>query len=219
MKKLLMVFLSFFLCFFFIHPALAIPVYIENYSFESNQPEDGGWASDPVKGPYITQIDGWAKTGSTGTWQPTTGPTDPYPGGVPDGINVAFSNGGTISQTLAEALTANYQYTLQVYVGNRTDTAFQDYFVELWAGELLAFENSLVPADGEFLSSIVYTAVTGDSNIGNFLEIRLWSDTGAQVNFDLVTLDASPIPEPATILFLGSGIIGLAKIRRKSKKY
>lgn len=218
MKRLSILTLSFLLCFLVSTTVFAAPIYIENHSFESNQPSDGGWVPDPVRGPWVYEIDGWNITstgGDSGTFQPTS---YVYPGGVPDGLNVAYSNGGIISQTLSDVLTAEMTYTLGVWIGNRIEPGFfPAYSIELWAGGLLASTGSVTPDEGEFLQAITYTSSYGGAYLGNQLEIRLVS-TGGQLNYDLVTLDASPIPEPTTMFLLGSGLIGLAGANRRFKK-
>ena len=111
-------------------------------------------------------------------------------------MNVAWLNGPILSQVLSETLSEGYKYTLQVYVGKRADLRFSSYAVQLLAGgNLLAQENSLSPKNGQFLlSTVTYTALAGDSYLGLPLEIRLLSG-GIQVNFDMVSLDASPVAE------------------------
>jgi len=46
---------------------------------------------------------------------------------------------------------------------------------------------------------------------------NLFEDFSSIENYDLSTL-AEPVPEPATVLLLGSGLICLAGFRRKFKK-
>ena len=175
----------------------ASPISINNPSFEVDVPEDGGWSSSGggsgVNSGYIT---GWNLPGGWGgTFRPTA---IPFPGGVPDGLNTAWLNGHTISQLLSETLSQGYNYTLQVYVGNRADLNFSSYGVQLLAGgNLLAQDdNSLSPPDGQFmLSTVTYTAFSDDSYLGLPLEIRL-TGGGIQVNFDMVSLDASPTISP-----------------------
>ncbi|GBL14129.1 hypothetical protein MTo_01426 [Microcystis aeruginosa NIES-1211] len=136
--------------------------------------------------------------------------TDP----IPDGSQTAYSNGGTIRQVLTATLQAKTQYTLGAYVGNRNFQAFPGYSIELWAGgNLLASNGSVTPADGRF--SLVTVNYTSGSMVtsGQALEIRLVS-SGVQANFDLITLNATPIPtpipEPSAILgLLGFGLLGI----------
>jgi len=202
----------------------AASIFIANHSFEA---------------PIITDPSGILDTGmsTTGNWtfagamnqgfiNPGVGEND-VPGfwyGSPPnlplgaGSQVAWSNGGTISQTLTETLQANTKYTLGVYVGHRQNVAFAGYNIELLAGAtVLASNNSITPAAGTFAPvTVSYTSGSSGSLLGQALQIRLTSN-GEQANFDLITLDASPIPEPSAMLgLLGFGLLGIAsKLRQK----
>ena len=46
----------------------------------------------------------------------------------------------------------------------------------------------------------------------------IWLSSGGGVDNFSFTTNADPIPEPATMLLLGSGLVGLAGFRRKNKK-
>jgi hypothetical protein len=169
-------------------------------------------------------VGGWTFAGGAqGFFNPSLGETlspgfgyGPSPV-LPDGNQVAYSNGGTISQTLTATLQTNTKYTLGVYVGRRQNVAFAGYNIELLAGNtVLASNNSVTPAAGSF----GYVTVDYTSGIsvtpGQALQIRLTSN-GVQTNFDNITLDAASIPEPSAILgLLGFGLLGIAsKLRQK----
>ena len=171
-------------------------------------------------------VGGWTFAGGAqGFFNPSLGETfspgfgyGPSPV-LPDGNQVAYSNGGTISQTLSATLQANTVYTLGAFVGNRLSLNFPGYNIGLYAGgNLLASNSGVTPADGTFAPvTVSYTSGSSGSLIGQALKISLTSSSGSQTNFDLITLDASPIPEPSAMLgLLGFGLLGIAsKLRQK----
>jgi RHS repeat-associated protein len=156
------------------------PIAVPNPSFE-----------DPplAAGAFTNDIIGWQKTGTSGG---TFNPGSNYaPGVVPDGANVAWSNGATFSAQLAERLEAETRYVLEVEVGDRLNSPHVGYTVQLWAGAtLLGQTNSPTPGNGQFVTARVeYVSPQNDPLHGQALEIVLKS-AGAQTNFDQVRLTA-----------------------------
>lgn len=175
-----------------------------------------------------------------GTLQPNG--TEFFPVTAPDGSRVAIlynsaqkgSGEYGISQTLTENLTANTQYTLTVQVGNITSgtsqngtfydlSNFPGYRIDLMAaGSVIASDNNTLSiAEGAWGTSTV-SFTTGSSVLANqALGIRLVSlnaTTGTpdnEVDFDLVQLTATTIPEPSVFLFAISSLFGLMFIRRR----
>jgi hypothetical protein len=153
-----------------------------------------------------------------------------FPGGAPEGENVALTFfdghlGGAefgIEQTLDAVLAADTRYTLTVEVGNIASgvsvvqpyagfgffdlRGFPGYRIEFLAGGVVvaADDNTLVPEEGEFLTSTVQIDVRDEHDrLGEQLAIRLVNLNDAdvldpvvdlEVDFDAVALDASPIP-------------------------
>jgi hypothetical protein len=199
----------------------AASIFIANNSFETPiVTTPSGFISST--GP----VEGWTFTGAQqGFADPTKGHDfgnswygpSPSPAIIPDGNQVAWSNGGTISQKLSATLQTNTVYTLRAFVGNRLGLNFPGYNIELYAGgNFLASNSGVPPTDGSF----GYVTVDYTSGIsvtpGQALQIRLTSN-GVQTNFDNITLDAASIPEPSAILgLLGFGLLGIAsKLRQK----
>jgi hapalindole H/12-epi-hapalindole U/12-epi-fischerindole U synthase len=198
-------------------PAIAIAV--ENPGFEANAVADGqyndkiiptGWSKyDPNN--IIGQ-----NYNSLGVLNPTGTPL--YPAGAAEGKNVALiflwrmqTDGlpAGYSQQLAATLQPKTQYVLRVKVGNIAPemgvawdlTGFPGYRVELLAGNtvLAQDDNTLVPAEGTFLESeISFSSNAADPSLGQPLGIRLINlnkaNSGIEVNFDDVRLDALPMP-------------------------
>ncbi len=196
--------------------AHAAPVSVANPSFES--PALSGANAFTTVAPA-----GWTSTGgSSGVWLPSiTGYA------APDGVQVAYSNGSVLSQTLADVLTANTEYTLTVSVGLRPGIPAPGYEVTLLAGSTVlgtVNQSSVSLVSGHFVPvQVAYFAVAGDSLIGQALEIRLGS-SAAQVNFDAVSLDArliqapgeTAVPLPAALPLFASAL-GLSALLRRRK--
>lgn len=142
--------------------------------------------------------------------------------GVPDGLFVAYSIEGTISQILSETLVADLLYTLSVDVGDRFDQSLPSFEIQLLAGgNVLASTASTtgtLPNGGFDTAQLTFSALNTHPDIGELLEIRLINTSGptvfTQVNFDNVRLTA--VPEPSVGSLLGVSLAGLAIWRRRS---
>lgn len=180
---------------------------IVNAGFEESALGDGDF-TDGV------DVPGWRlDAGRGGAFNPTA---VEYPGEAPEGQNIGWSAGGTLSQTLITVLQPGV-YTLKFDVGNSFLIPFPGYIVDLYVGRtILARDDStLHPADGTFLTSTIqYTATASDLNLGQSLSIRFIS-VGSETDFDNFRLDFEPaatgaVPEPASVATLGIGLLCLA---------
>jgi hypothetical protein len=201
--------------------AFATPVPIYNASFEFSDVSAENKHSLPYYGTWtVGDISGWTYTGKSdwGIWSPTS---NVFSSNVPDGKYIGYLNGGSIFQQLDWTVRANNEFTLSMEIGHRSDISVPYYGVELWAGNtLLASNGSVTPLPGQFDTlALSYTALEGDSNIGSNLGIRIFSN-GAQLDFDKLKLsnDEKSVPEPATLLLFGVGLIGLAGFSRRKFK-
>src|SRR5207237_9262714 len=116
---------------------------------------------------------------------------------IPEGQNVSFSNGSTISQVLTTAVAADRHYILRAEVGSPLDQAFSGYAVQLWAGgTMLGQATGPVPVKGSFVTAVVDVLVNaGNPAIGKLLEIRLVGN-GIQEEFDDVRLTFTSLTTP-----------------------
>lgn len=197
----------------FCSDANAAQLVVQNSSFEDDILTEGGFTSNTLLGWQIVNEVG----SGSGAYNPLD--TSPYYFGesVPDGVNVAYSNGATLFQSLESTLEASTLYTLSVSVGARPEPSvqFPGYGIQLWVGDLetgsllaevLSDDTTLV-ARGTFQTvSLSYLSADDDPLLGKNLSILLFPLNSrdfsgvAQVNFDSVSLDATliePSPSPS----------------------
>ncbi len=160
-------------------------------------------------------IPGWTSTGSFGQFQPGVQASNfTYFNYVPDGITVAYSNGGTISQTVADTATAGTTYTLIVDLGFRKDITDPGTISLIVGGNTVLATGTASQLSGDWATyTASYTATAADA--GGAISVLLASP-GAQGDWDNVRLSSSAaVAEPASLALFGVGLLGAAALRRK----
>ncbi len=195
-------------------PALADPITITNPSFE-----DGATGWD------FSHVPDW----NQGVISP--GPGE-YLDSIPDGVKVAHVTlDGYISQLLEAKIAASTTYTLMVYVGHPDiyppeDWSTHDppwsYSVQLrhaaTISGVLTSTSDYDPGKGHFgMLTLSYSSGQNPAYVGEHLEIGLMGSGGHTVEFDKVTLDATPVPVPSTVWLMASGLLSLVGWRWKEE--
>ena len=162
-------------------------------------------------------IPDWTFTsGSGGQFQPGAAG---YFTTLSDGPTSAYSNGGVISQTVAETVQVGVTYTLLVDLGFRTDksVAFDGSADLLVNGNHYAAVGS-TPTRGNWSTfTATYTGLSADA--GDSITIEL-NSSGTQGNYDNVRLFDSnnSLPEPSYAGMLVMGLAGLMMLALRRRE-
>jgi hypothetical protein len=186
-------------------PAFAGTITVLNPDFEL---PPGGAANAPLPfgcGPGCSYsepgvIPDWATTGDTGLFEPGVQVGNfTYFNSVPSPITVAYTNSGTISQTVGTTSVAGDTYTLQVDVGFRKDVPdLGSVYLDIGGVSTLATGTPSQGSGNWSTYTASYTAPTSGQPISILLE-----SSSVQGDWDNVSLTATPLPSTWTMLIAG----------------
>ena len=201
-------------------PSAAVVIAVANPSFETLPAGGLPFGGCGAGCSYSSDaIPGWTNNGSTGQFQPGSSSGNfAYFDYVPDGLTVAYSNNGSIAQTVAATAVAGRTYTLLVDLGWRHDYV-DPATITLIVSGVSTVATGVPAAAGQWATyTASYTALAADA--GGGIIIDLYSP-GAQGDFDNVRLsdDVAGVPEPATwgLMLAGFAGIGVATRRRRAR--
>lgn len=172
--------------------------------------------SDSFENPAVTGLTNTNPTGWTELGGNTSGGINDEDSGkftTPFGSQVLWANGTnqfiTTSSILSAVLTANTDYTLTFYVAKRSDVSGGNYKVELLAGStVLNTVTGTTPNNTTFANQVtlLFSPDAGHAGLlGQTLAIRVGTNGSYQPQFDNFELDATLVPEPASLVLLGIG--------------
>jgi hypothetical protein len=199
----------------------ASPIFVSNFSFEALPTpvtlHDACGAGCQFTVASENAIPGWTASSPSNEGQFSPGPssgTTTFYNSVPDGNWIAYANAGSLSQ-IVTTVAANTTYVLSVSLGLRKD------FPTLGSAELLIngavyTATGTAPTSGNWSTfTAVYNSSLHPADVGLPITIELLSN-GAQAGFDDVVLNTG-VPEPASVAFIVTGLIGLAFVTHGRK--
>lgn len=158
---------------------------------------NGGFETGDFSGWSVDTTNNWAMVINSGTQ---------YAGNYEAQLGT-YGTVGSLSQ--AFSTTAGQEYKVSFWLANDSKDA-TNVFQALWNGQVQNLNPVLVPTISSPYTQYQFT--TTAANTSSTIAFNFQNDPSV---FHLDNVDATPTPIPAAAWLLGSGLMGLAGIRRK----
>jgi hypothetical protein len=166
---------------------------------------NGGFETGDFTGWTLTN---GANDGFTFVTTNSGNPSNPPNAGTYEAMMGTFGTAGTISQ--AFTTTAGQQYKVSFWLANDSKDA-TNVFQAQWNGVTQALNPVLNPTLASSYTQYQFLATAADANAT--IAFNFVNDPSV---FHLDNVDATPTPIPAAAWLLGSGLMGLVGLRRRS---
>lgn len=194
--------------------ANATPITVLNYSFET-LPAGGLPFTFGSAAWSIDTIPDWNNSGSTGQYIFNGYAGNPA---ASDGIYAAMADNSPIWQTVTTAV-AGTTYTLQTDIMHRTDVGMGGIIQLEIDGTVVTTGVGTDAGAGTWNTwTATYTATAADAGKAITIVLSTNGTPGYQGNFDNVRLDATAVPEPASVSLLGIGALGMAGAKFRKRR-
>lgn len=205
----------FLACFGVFNEAAATPVIINNASFEILSPV-GLPNSDPPCFYSYGPIPDWSSSAASG--QVILNGYSGNPAAI-DGSYLAWAEGsGSIWQDVGTAV-AGTTYMLNVDILHRTEYAMGGMISLNIGGTEVATGIGTDNGFGTWNNwTAIYTATAEDEGKTVTIVLSHNGSSGSQADFDNVRLDASAVPEPASVSLMGIGALSMATARFRKRR-
>jgi hypothetical protein len=202
----------------------AIALLNPGFESEPQYPTEGNGINGVLQDWTITQFSDPAHN-ATGVQYPSEAQAD---GGAYEGTYCTFVNtwwwggGAPVRQVTSAIYEANTTYTFSIYAASRKDIPayLPDAQLQFWdvtTDSLVAEATIQLTTHGAWtLLTVQFTAESGASYLGHNVVVQFNAMNDGQLLFDSASLDATSVPEPATVCLLTAGGM-IAVIRRKRR--